>query len=123
MKILKNENELIGKTIAFAHMAAFAEAITLATVDGSVLVVRQTFDEDTDESQIHIRNEHLALRYIENNDYVREQLGVLGIFDIDTYRKKKEEERLKRAEEYKAKKLQEEYELYKKLKSKFEPSI
>lgn len=123
MKILKSDTELIGKTIAFAHMAQFAENITLATDDGSVLVVRQIFDEDTEESQIDILNEYIALRYIENNDYVREQLGKLGIFDVETYRKKKEEERLKREQEYKAKKLKEERELYEKLKAKFEPGI
>lgn len=122
MKIIRNDKELIGKTIAFAHMAQFAENITLATEDGCVLVVRQTYDEDTDESQIDIISEPRALRYIENNDYIRESLGRLGIFDIETYKKKKEEERLKRMDEYQAKKLKEERELYEKLKAKFENS-
>lgn len=120
MKILRNDKELIGKTIAFAHMARFAENITLATEDGCVMVIKQIYDGDTDESKIDIISEPRALHYIENNDYVRESLGWLGIFDIETYKKKKEEERLKHMEEYQAKKLKEERELYEKLKAKFE---
>lgn len=120
MKIIRSDKELIGKTIAFAHMAQFAENITLATEDGCVLVVRQTYDEDADESQIDIISEPRALRYIENNDYVRERLGELGIFDVETYRQKQKEERLKREQEYQAKKLKEERELYEKLKAKFD---
>lgn len=120
MKIIRNDKELIGKTIAFAHMAQFAENITLATEDGCVLVLRQLYDGDTDESQIDIISEPRALRYIENNDYVRESLGKLGIFDTETYKQKKEEEKLKRMQEYQAKKLKEERELYEKLKAKFE---
>lgn len=120
MKIVRNEKELVGKTIAFAHMAQFAENITLATEDGCVLVARQIYDEDTDESQIDIFSELRALRYIENNDYVRESLGKLGIFDIETYRQKMQEEKMKRMQEYEAKKLKEERELYEKLKAKFE---
>lgn len=120
MKIVRNEKELIGKTIAFTHMARFAENITIATEDGLVLVVTQDFDEDEDESKIDIIGEHRALRYIENTDYVRESLGKLGIFDIESYKKKKEEERLERMKEYQAKKLKEDRELYEKLKAKFE---
>lgn len=120
MKIIRNDKELIGKTIAFAHMAQFAENITLATEDGCVVVVKQLYDLDTDESQITILGEPNALRYIENNDYIRETLGKLGIFDIHTYRQKMQEERMKRIQEYGAKKLKEERELYEKLKAKFE---
>lgn len=122
MKILRSDKELIGKTIAFAHMAQFAENITLATTDGSVLVVRQLFDEDTEDSQIDVIGEHRALRYIENNDYIREQLGELGIFDIAAYREKQLEERLKKQKEFNERKLREERELYEKLKAKFENS-
>lgn len=120
MKIIRSDKELIGKTIAFAHMAQFAENITIATDDGCVLVVRQIFDEDTEESQTDILSEPIVLRYIENTPYLRDTLGELGIFDIEAYRQKKKEERLKREQEYQAKKLKEERELYEKLKDKFE---
>lgn len=120
MKIVRDGKELIGKTIAFIHMAQFAENITIATEDECVLVVRQTFDEDTEDSQIDILSEARALRYIENNTYVRDTLGELGIFDIAAYRKKQLEERAIKEKEYKARKLKEERELYEKLKAKFE---
>lgn len=122
MKILRNDKELIGKTIAFAHMAQFADNITIATEDGCVLVVRQVYDEHCDEGQIEILNEYRALRYIENNTYVRDTLGELGIFDIDSYQKKMMEERLKREQERQAKRLKEEREIYERLKAKFENS-
>lgn len=122
MKIIRNEKELIGKTIAFAHMAQFAENITIATEDGCVLVVRQVFDEDTEDSEIDVLSEHRALRYIENNDYIRDTLGELGIFDIVSYRKKQLEERARKQKEYEERKLREERELYEKLKAKFENS-
>lgn len=120
MKIIKDGKELIGKTIAFAHIARFANNITIATNDGCVLVATQDIDEDYDEKVTTILNETMTLHYIENNDYVRDKLGKLGIFDMETYRKKKQEERLKREQEYKARKLKEERELYEKLKAKFE---
>lgn len=120
MKIIKHGNELIGKTIAFAHIARFANNITIATNDGCVLVATQDIDEDYEEKVTIILNEPTALRYIENNNYVRDELGKLGIFDIEAYQKKKMEERLKREQEYKARKLKEERELYEKLKAKFE---
>lgn len=120
MKIIRNEKELIGKTIAFVHMPIFAENITIATQDGCVLVIEQVYDEDTEDSQINVVSEHMALRYIERNDSIAEKLGELGIFDIETYRKKKQEERLKKEQEYREKKLKEEFELYERLKAKFE---
>lgn len=120
MKIIRNEKELIGKTIAFVHMPIFSENITIATQDGCVLVVKQVFDEDTEDIQINIASEHMALRYIERSDDIREQLGALGIFDIETYRIKKEEERLIKQQEYNEKRLKEEFEYYQKLKAKFE---
>lgn len=120
MKIIKSDKELIGKTIAFAHMAQFAENITIATEDGCLLVARQSYDEDYDSGEITILNEYRALRYIENNAYVREALGELGIFDIAAYRKKQLEERAIKEKEYQERKLREERELYEKLKDKFE---
>lgn len=120
MKILRSDKELIGKTIAFAHMAQFAENITIATDDGCVLVVRQNYNEDVEGHQVEILSEPRVLRYIENDVYLRNELGKLGIFDIEAYKQKKKEERLKREEEYQARKLKEERELYERLKAKFE---
>lgn len=122
MKIIRNDKELIGKTIAFAHMAQFAENITIATEDGCVLVARQSYDEDYESGEITILNEYRALRYIENNAYVRDTLGELGIFDIAAYRKKQLEEKARKEKEYQERKLREERALYEKLKAKFENS-
>lgn len=120
MKIIRNDKELIGKTIAFAHIAQFAENITIATEDGCVVVVQQMVDDNTEDVVTHIMGEHKVLKYIEENDYLRTNLGNLGIFDVEAYRKKRQEERLKYIQEIEAKKLKEERELYEKLKAKFE---
>lgn len=120
MKIIRSDKELIGKTIAFAHIAQFAENITIATEDGCVVVVQQMIDDDTEDTVTHILSEPRVLKYIESDDYLRVSLGNLGIFDIEAYRKKKKEEQLQREQEYKARKLKEERELYEKLKAKFE---
>lgn len=120
MKVIKDGKELVGKKIVFSHITTFAENITLATEDGYVIVIRQDVDEEYDERETTILNENRALRYIENDEYLRDSLGKLGMFDIEAYKKKKEEERLKHEEEVKARKLKEERELYEKLKAKFE---
>lgn len=122
MKIVRSGEELNGKTIAFTHIAQFAENITIATEDGRVAVVTQDIDGECDDRQTRILNEYEAICYIENSDYLRNSLGKLGIFDIETYKQKKQEERIKRAEELEARKLKEERELYEKLKVKFELS-
>jgi hypothetical protein len=53
MNILKSYEDLVGKTIAFSHMAQFASQITLATTDGDILMV--TFElEDDDNMEIRV---------------------------------------------------------------------
>lgn len=92
MKILNHYSELEGKEIAFSHMAQFAEHITLATKDGSVLMA--TFDiTDHDEQEIRVLSPGHVLMVLnsEKGKWIREELGKLGIFDIETYRKEEAE--------------------------------
>jgi hypothetical protein len=125
MNILRDYNSLVGKVIVFSHMARYAEQITLATEDGCVLMARHGFDEDADdgggESIIVVLTPAEVMRVL-NSDrgrFIREQLGMLGIFDMDEYKRQEEEKyRLMREEQ---KRLDEERELatYKRLKEKY----
>lgn len=119
MKIIKSGNELIGKKIAFAHIAQFADNITIATEDGGVLIVTQYVGED-DDTCTQILNEAFALNYIENNDYVRNSLADLGLFDKEKYMEKKRKEMEEREKQRQERKEKEERELYEKLKAKYE---
>lgn len=123
MKVIRFDNELVGKTIAFAHVAQFAENITIATDDGCVMIITQEIDDEGDDKQTQILNENAALRYIENNDYVRSALGQLGIFDVAAYKKKKQEEIKKKQEELRVRQLKEERELYERLKAKYAKDV
>ena len=120
MKILTKYEELVGKTIAFSHMAQFAENITLATEDGCVLVATQTIDDYGENKENRVLWEPHAIQYIENNKYIREQLGELGIFDIQTYKQKQQELEDKRREEYKKKEVEHELMELQRLKKKYE---
>lgn len=123
MKIIEDYRELVGKTIAFAHVAQFAENITIATEDGCVLVVRQDLDEEYGENkETRILWEGQALRYIENSNYLREELGNLGIFDVEAYKDKQAELARKRKEEFAIQQAAKEREQYERLKAKFDGS-
>lgn len=121
MKIVRRGEELNGKTIAFTHIAQFAENITIATQDGCIAVITHV-DDECDDRETRLLYEHEAIRYIESSDYLRNSLGKLKIFDLEAYKQKKKEERIKREQEIEARKLKEERELYEKLKAKFEPA-
>ncbi|MCA1027009.1 hypothetical protein LCM23_12985 [Cytobacillus kochii] len=123
MRILEYKNlpELVGKTIAFTHIAQFAENVTIATEDGCVVVITQDVDEDFGEAkQTRVLFEPHARRYIENHKFLRSELGKLGIFNIEVYKKEQEELERKRREKLRIKKEKDERELFEKLKAKYE---
>ena len=120
MEILKDYKDLVGKTIVFSHMAQFAEQITLATEDGCVLMATFDYDHMAEESRVRVMYPHSVIQVINNNDWIRNELGRLGIFDIEKY---KEEQRIKQEKEKEEMRIkQEEKELaeYERLKAKYE---
>lgn len=122
MKILEDYKQLVGKTVAFAHMAQFAEYITIATTDGCVIVATQDLDEYGEGKENRVLYTSYAIRYIENNKYIREELGKLGIFDVEEYKNRLAEIERKRREEFAKKQAKIEREQYERLKAKFENS-
>lgn len=123
MEILTNYNDLVGKKIVFSHMAQFAKQITLATEDGCVLMVTFDFDDYGEGNTIRILYPHLVLSTLNKHEFLRNELGKLGIFDLEKYQ---EEQRLKKEIEHKAwkeKKEAEEYATYLRLKEKYEKKI
>lgn len=123
MKIITNSNleEIIGKKIVFIHVARFADNITIATDDGSILVITQDIDyDDYEEKRTRILNESQVINYIDEQDYIRKELERLDLFDVEKYKKRKQ----KREQEYinKMKEIVEEREKaeYVRLKAKFE---
>jgi len=80
MYFIEKEEGLIGKTIAFAHLAQFADAITLGTTDGGILVVEMDSDGDGfGSSEVIIYPLHQAERFILSKPWVREQLVKTGV--------------------------------------------
>lgn len=121
MKILTKYEELVGKTIALTHMAQFAENITIATEDGCVLVATQNLDEEYGErKETRVLWEPHAIRYIEENRYLREELTKLGIFDINAYKEKQAKLERERKEKFVMEQAKREREQYERLKAKFE---
>ena len=121
MEVLSNYEQLVGKTIAFAHMAQFADQITIATTDGGVLMVEmENREEWSYDKEVTVFNEPMVMRTLNSDPYLRKKLSDLSIFDLEAYeekRKKEMEEAKRKREELKKKKEREEYE---RLKAKFE---
>ncbi|TPF18037.1 hypothetical protein [Priestia megaterium] len=120
MKVISDYKELVGKTIAFTHMAQFADQITIATTDKEVLMATFEIGEYDDDFQIRVYREPHVIKKVNEDQYIREQLSELGIFDMEVYNKQQKElaERRKQA----AKEFQEkrEREMLAKLKEKYE---
>lgn len=120
MKILTDYNELVGKKIVFSHMAQFAKQITLATEDGCVLMATFEYDEMDEGTTIRVMYPHFVLQVLDRHEWIRNELGKLGIFDVEKY---KEEQRIKyekQQEESRIKREAKELAEYERLKEKFE---
>ncbi|SPF51160.1 conserved hypothetical protein [Candidatus Desulfosporosinus infrequens] len=99
MYFIEKGEDLIGKTIAFIHCAQFAEAITIATTDGGLMVAKQ--DDDGDSSEIRIYKSHSVQQYLFEKDgqkWLVEELKKLGVIGGDDYDKLREARRLAREE-------------------------
>lgn len=120
MEILTKYGDLVGKTIAFSHMAQFAEQITIATEDGYVLMATMTGDGDFERKEIRVLAKHSVLAVLNDNEWMRKELAALGIFDMEKYKEEQRIKREKEQEEYRRKKEERELEEYNRLKAKFE---
>mgnify|MGYP000250281088 CR=1 len=97
MKVLTKYEDLVGKTIAFSHMAQFADQITLVTTEGEVLMATADTDEWEDK-EIRVFNKHNILNALESDRYLQEELSKLGIFDLEEYKKEQERKRKEQIE-------------------------
>lgn len=118
MKVITDYTQLVEKTIAFAHIAQFSEQITIATTDKEVFMAAPTLDDDGD-IQILNYHESSVVKAIQESEYLQKELGSLGIFDLESYRLKKEKERKIALAKYQEEKEEKERRQYEKLKAKF----
>jgi|SRR5690625_1301384 len=94
MKVLENYDDLTGKTIAFTHMEQFSDQITIATTDGCVLMATfEVWDDCDGDVQIKVLREPHVVRRVQINKYLGEELGKLGIYDLEAYKKEQERKR------------------------------
>lgn len=119
MKVITEYKNLEGKTVSFAHMAQFANQITLATTDGEVLMAKfEGMDEDNLE--IRVFNKYNVISVLQNEAYLREELDKLGIFNLAEWKKEQVKKQKEESERYKRQKEEREREEYERLKAKFE---
>ncbi len=57
MYFITEPNDLIGKEIGFIHANQFCDSTTIVTKDGGVLIVKQVFDLDEDQTNTIVFNE------------------------------------------------------------------
>lgn len=97
MYFIEKAEDLVGKTVAFIHAAQFADAITIATTDGGVVVIQQDADEE-----IHIFKQHQVQRLLFENQNssktILPRLQELGIIKENEYADLKEAQRIRREE-------------------------
>lgn len=125
MEILEDFVSLRGKTIAFSWFPQFGDTVVLATTDNGVFIAQHImeYDDDLDgHSQIKILRKGAAMRFLESDQgrYVRKELTVLDIFDLESFKQREQERFEKEAAERKKRKEEEDYTLYLKLKERYE---
>lgn len=120
MKILNNYEDLVGKTIAFSHMAQFAEHITIATEDGCVLMATTEYAGDFERKETRVLSKHSVINLLDNDDWMREELSELGIFDMGQYKEQQRIKREKELEEYRKQQKERDRKTYERLKLIFE---
>lgn len=121
MYFMEKEEDLIGKEIAFTHMAQFAEAITIVTKDKGILVVEQFQDDGS--SEISVYGKYNARAYVLKHNWIRKTLNEKGIISHEEIEEYENEIRLahqKQQEEYKKRQEEQERRDYERLKAKFE---
>ncbi|PHG24655.1 hypothetical protein [Bacillus pseudomycoides] len=121
MYFMEKEEDLIGKEIAFTHMAQFAEAITIVTKDKGILVVKQWSDDDM--SEINVHGKYQARVYVLKHNWIRKTLHEKGIISHEEIEEYENEIRLaqqKQQEESKKRQEEQERREYERLRAKFE---
>ncbi|RWS41506.1 hypothetical protein EKA14_19625 [Bacillus mycoides] len=121
MYFMEKEEDLIGKEIAFTHMAQFAEAITIVTKDKGILVVEQFQDDGS--SEIVMYGKYNARAYVLKHDWLRKTLhekGIISHEEIEEYENEKRLAQQRQQEEYKKRQEEQERRDYERLKVKFE---
>lgn len=86
MKILTNYEDLVGKTIAFAHVGHFAKQMTFGTKDGCILMASMTYNPHANDSQVFVYREHRVMDTLQRDTWLCEQLRKRGIFDLAVYK-------------------------------------
>lgn len=127
MEVLESYPKLEGKTIAFTHMAQFAEQITIATTDGCILMAKFGYDEDNedcdgDNPEIRVLGKHRVLYILESDGgrYIREELAKKGLFDLVAFKKREKIKQERELAEWRVKQEAKEKQEYERLKAKFE---
>lgn len=121
MKILTEYKNLVGKEIVFSHMAMFASQITIATKCGCVLMAKmEREDEWGEDTRVYVLREFNVMNVLERNEWMREELGKLGIFDLEKYKREQRIKRKKEKEKSLIEREERERAEYERLKEKFE---
>lgn len=123
MYFITEPNELIGKEIGFIHANRFCNNTTIVTKDGGVLIVKQDYDIEEEQTNTIVFNEYRAKKELYENQYAKRELNRLKIItkkdwaDYELQLKKAEEAR---KIEYQKKKEEQERLQYERLKQKYE---
>lgn len=127
MEVLESYLKLEGKTIAFTHMAQFAEQITIATTDGCILMAKFGYNDDDDDCdydrpEIYVLGKYRVLRILESEKgkYIREELAKKDLFDLVAFKEREKVRREKELAEMRIKREEKEKAEYERLKAKFE---
>lgn len=122
MNVLESYPALEGKTIAFTHMAQFAEQITIATTDGSILMAEFDYNDNGESPEIRVLRTQRVLGVLESDKgrYVREELAKRDLFDLKAFKEREEAALAERREKHRAEKELKDYAEYERLKEKFE---
>ncbi|MGO0058631.1 hypothetical protein ACTID9_00955 [Brevibacillus fluminis] len=116
MYYIDDAQALVGKQVGFIHAGQYVEAITIATMDGGIMIIQQNEDET------HVFNERRAHMYISNNSWIIEELaekGVIGKDDLQRWKDEKERQRIAAAEKYAQEQEQRERQALKQLYEKY----
>jgi|GEM_PF-4103104 len=78
------------------------------------------YDEMAEESRVRVMYPHSVIRVLNEQEWIRNELGRLGIFDIEKYKEEQRIKQEKEKEEYRKKQEVKERAEYERLKAKFE---
>ncbi|MED1948978.1 hypothetical protein [Brevibacillus centrosporus] len=118
MYYITEAEDLVGKQVGFIHAAQFAEAITIVTTDGGIMVLQQLEDE-TD-----VFHEARAHMYISNNSWIIDELAGKGVIkkeELQQWKDEKERQRKAAIEQYAKEQEQRERAALKQLYEKYGP--